>query len=454
MEYLQHDCDVIFERIAAGNQPEPQQQQEQDSADEDAAAAGQQQQQQRRRGSQATATAAAAAAASAGGGPGSSGYWGFGDIDLSEPYDITLRGPEGLTSFEPPSRLGSQSQGFADSGSQGLGHASSGVLARGGSVGSWGLVGGTQPEVFEDWEDEEGLGAFDLTELEVLALRTTSGTGITNAADSTLHAAGTEGSAGQQQQQQQQQGREGVGNGDPETNTPSAAAAADEYDQQQQQQQQQFSESVGAAATGGGCHPSGSDDAAVDWMSHPEDDVMAAVSDGHHDDVIDGMSHPSQDDVTSLSPCGGVELEGEGAAVAAAAAAAAAAIATPPPSPPPQEPLTVRQGKKRPLEPSAAAVGSEGDSEGEQLLPFHIPGEDQQQQQRQQRRRVLTELFGEPTPLMTDDDVSKNRVSHVWGLVPGGGGGGARPAGGQKGFGQLLPRGKIRKKTKDPTQKR
>jgi hypothetical protein len=35
---------------------------------------------------------------------------------------------------------------------------------------------------------------------------------------------------------------------------------------------------------------------------------------------------------------------------------------------------------------------------------------------------VLTELFGEPTPLMTDDDVSKNRVSHVWGLVPGGGG--------------------------------
>jgi hypothetical protein len=284
-------------------------------------------------------------------------------------------------------------------------------LARGGSLGSWGLVGGTQPEVFEDWEDEEGLGAFDLTELEVLALRTTSGTGITNPGDSALHAAGTEGSAGQQQQQQQ--GGEGVGSGGPETNTPSAAAAAaDEYDQQQQQQQ--FSESVGAAATGGGCHPSGSDDAAVDWMSHPdqgEDDVMAAVSDGHHDDVIEGMSHPPQDDVTSLLP-GGVEGEGEGAAVAAAA------IATPPPSPPPQEPLTVRQGKKRPLEPSApaaaaaaaAAAGSEGDSEGEQLLPFHIP-EDQQQQQRQQRRRVLTELFGEPTPLMTDDDVSKNRVS-------------------------------------------
>jgi hypothetical protein len=413
VEYLQHDCDVMLDRIVAGTHNQEQQQQQPEEEDAVAAAGGatrkppQQQQQQRKSTSQASLAAAGAI---------SYGSQGFEDIDLTEPYDLgsepfALSGSQGLERYSSGfpqgiSRMGSQSGG----GGSAAAAAAVGGLGRGGSLGSWGFGDGAQNEVFDDWGEDSGVGAFDLTELEVLALRTTS---VTATGADSARRAGTEGSAGQaggaaaatgavplQQEDEDDRIR-----GDLLLHSDSS-----DEQEQQQQQQQQLSESVGAAA-GASPTPSESAGAANEWVSHPDD----------------GLTMSQRDDINSP----GVDTLGN-------AVAAADGAETPPPGPPTAA-VTVaaavtRQAKKRPLDQSAAAAAaadaSASDSEGE-LLPFHVPGSIgwQQQQPKQQRRLLLAEMF-ELGSVHVDDDSSKNKVSGLGRAGCTGGEGDSEQAGG------------------------
>jgi hypothetical protein len=410
VEYLQHDCDSIFERLASGTNAEShhhhQQQQQQEEAEGGQAVADTPTHQQQQR-------QAGGSRESLPGFSSMSGGWGFEDIDLTEPYDLTgseaySLGSQGLGS----QGLESQGLGSQGLGSQGLGSqkqsqgsqpsssaaaAAAGVLGRSGGLGSqasWGLTESQQPEVFDDWgDDAEGFGAFDLTELEVLALRTTS---VTMTGADSAHQAGTEGSAGHQQQQ-----RDGGVEGSLSPPPSAAAAAASEDDQQQQQQQQweehmddevlqhsndldmqqqqqQQSESVGAAGQHPTPTPSG--DRGDELMSH-----------------LDDVTSPDDKGLDATAAAAGTPPPQE-------ATAAAAAV--------------LRQSKKRlrddlDLDPAAAAAaadGTEGDREGE-LLPFNVGSSGgRQQQQQQQRRRVLLDVFGDLQSLTLDNDVSSSKV--------------------------------------------